>query len=85
MDEDSDSSVELRSHGAMNATLVSNPGATEWTYGSDIPSYSMAAATPAKAEDVVDDEHDIVVRKEVHVTAEGGGAKDFNGVHAIEH
>lgn len=83
MDEDSDSSVELKSHIAGKTALVSNPGNTEWTYGTDIPSYSTAAATPAKAEDIVDDERDIVVRKEVHVTAEDGGGNEFHVGHAI--
>ena len=76
LDEDSESSVELRTHGAGNTTLVPNGGGAEWSYGSDIPSYSMAAATPAKAGDVVADERDIVVRREVHVTAERGGQNE---------
>lgn len=73
LDEESDSSVELKSHGAGNTTLASNGGGGGWPFdNNDAPTYTVAAAqTPAKAENVVD-EGDIVVRKEVHVTAVGG-------------
>jgi len=35
----------------------------------------MAAATPAKAQDVVNHERDIVVRKEVRITTADGNEK----------
>lgn len=49
-------------------------GGGGWLFDNgNVASYSVAAAeTPAKAEDVVDEERGIVVRKEVHVTAVGG-------------
>lgn len=77
MDEESESSIELNSHGATgNGTILSNDrSGGGWSFdNSNIASYTVAAAeTPAKAKDVVDEERDIVVRKEVHVTAIGGG------------
>lgn len=72
LDEHSDSSIELRSHGAGNIALVSTGGAAEWPFCSNNPSYSMAAATPAKAQNVANAGRDIVVRKEVRITTVNG-------------
>ena len=54
-----------------------------WPYGVDIPSYSLAAAVPSKAEEVTDNETDIVVRKEVCVRTESGREAGSNCVHAM--
>ncbi|KAL8820590.1 MAG: hypothetical protein Q9191_007482 [Dirinaria sp. TL-2023a] len=80
LDEESDSSVELKSHAGGGATTVSasrgaGGGGAGWPFDDPAaPTYTVAAAqaAPVRAEDVVDDERDIVVRKEVHVTAVGG-------------
>lgn len=72
LDEHPYSSFELRSHGADNVASVSSGGAAEWPFCNSNPSYSMAAATPAKAQDVVNAERDIVVRKEVRITTVNG-------------
>ena len=84
LDEDSESSVELKSHGG-NGEITSagdhhtqNGGAGGgWPFdNSNLVSYSCAAAkTPAKARDIVDEERDIMVKREVHVTAVGGGGE----------
>jgi len=62
----------LRSHGAGNIALVSTGGAAEWPFCSNNPSNSMAAATPAKAQHVVNAERDIVVREGVRITTADG-------------
>ena len=54
-----------------------------WPYGVDIPSYSLAAAVPSKAEEVTDNETDIVVRKEVCVRTESGREAGSKCVHAM--
>lgn len=72
LNEHSDSIIELRSHGAGNLASVSTGGAADWPLCSNDPSYSMAAAGPAKAQDVINCERDIVVRKEVHITTADG-------------
>ncbi|KAL8714471.1 MAG: hypothetical protein Q9220_001804 [cf. Caloplaca sp. 1 TL-2023] len=87
LDEDSESSVELKSHGGHGGTMVSNDrSAGGWPFdNSNAASYTVAAAkTPATGKDVVDEERDIVVRKEVHVTAVGGGG-GVEDAHAAGH
>jgi len=69
LDEHSESNIGLRSHVAGNKTLVSTGGAADWPFSSDS---SMAAVAPAKAQDVVNAERDIVVRKEVRITTADG-------------
>ncbi len=70
--EHSDSSVELRSHGAGSIALNSTGGATQWPSCGKNPSYSMATATPAKDQGMVNHEKDIVVRKEIRITTADG-------------
>lgn len=68
LDEHSDSNIELVSHGAGHTAVVSTGGATDWPYRSNSPSHPVAAATRAKAHDIVNTERDVVVRREVCIT-----------------
>ncbi|KAL8953123.1 MAG: hypothetical protein Q9222_001006 [Ikaeria aurantiellina] len=86
LDEESESSVELKSHGG-NGTMLSSSADRSvgggWPFdNSNAASYSVAAAktSPSVAayerDGAVDERGDILVRKEVHVTAVGGGGED---------
>ncbi|KAL8993866.1 MAG: hypothetical protein Q9188_007215 [Gyalolechia gomerana] len=83
LDEESESIIELKPHGAARSKpkpSVTRTG-SEWPLdNNNIASYSVAATeTSAKAEDVVDRERDIVVKKEVHVTAFQGDNVQVGG------
>ena len=82
MDEGCNSSVALKSCWTANKTILPNADAN-WPYGVDIPSYSLAAAAPSKADEVTANETDIVVRKEVCVRTESGQDAGNNCMHAM--